>query len=354
MLRNSPHKASDSFHDLLRRLSEIYEADLQNASKGLVPAGRRTKGPKHPSWEGCQGRLPTKPPKSCSMPAVEPELQPVPAPRLGTVPGQPAACLLGTSQSQARGNSNGPGMKFGSHGREESSADELVEQLLASSDPLQPHECFAKKPPTARLKSIASVPSAQSALPVISALQRRTCVLSPSGNFRNAWDLAGVICLLWDILTIPLEMFDLPAEVLIALKVILHLEMLFWPADMVLAFFTGVVDHGILVMELVKVRQRYLCNWFCIDLAILMADVMLEFVFADLLGDVKATKFLRLVRLLRIIRLGKLTHVSIVLRDQLQSRVACIQLNLGLVILCIVLLEHVYRLLLARDRLLGG
>ena len=335
-MRNNHHKAGDSFYDLLRRLSESYEADLQKAAKGLVPTGRRSKAPRLSSGAGegspmtgplFESGLSVKPPTSFSMPPSEPELPLAPAPRLGT------------SQSQASCNSNGPGMKFG-QGPEECSVDELGEQLVAS-DYLKPRECFAHKPPSARLKSIGSVPSAQSAWPVMGALQRRTCVLSPSGNFRNAWDLVGVLCLLWDIIIIPLEMFDLPAEVHTALKWISRLEMLFWAADMVLAFFTGFVDHGILVMELPKVRRHYLRNWFYIDLVILMADVVLEFAFVDLLGDVKAAKFLRLVRLLRIIRLGKLTHVSIVLRDQLQSRVACIQLNLGLVILFMILLEHV-------------
>ena len=94
-------------------------------------------------------------------------------------------------------------------------------------------------------------------------------------------------------------------------------------------------------MELAKIRCHCIRNWFSIDLSILIADILLEFAFADSLGDVKAAKFLRLIRLLRIIRLGKLTHVSIALRDRLKSRVACIQLNLGLVMLCIILLEHV-------------
>ncbi|CAE7662893.1 unnamed protein product, partial [Symbiodinium sp. CCMP2456] len=230
-------------------------------------------------------------------------------------------------QSQAGHNfSDSPGIQESSHSLDEVGA--------------MGQEELEEKPPSVRLKSITSVQSAD-----INAFQKRRpswgCVLSPSGSFRNVWDLLGVLCLMWDVIMIPLQMFELDFELQVGLDWLSRLEMVFWAVDMLLAFFTGFVDRGILILDLRRIRQHYLLHWFGIDFSILLTDFLLEFAFVESLGEVKAAKFLRLIRLLRIIRLGKLTHVSIFLRDQLKSRVACIQLNLGIVLLCIVLLQHV-------------
>ncbi|CAE7183744.1 Cnga1, partial [Symbiodinium pilosum] len=233
-----------------------------------------------------------------------------------------------------------------SHGQANPKIDsgsvDLLSELQAAHEHLEPHACWVEKPPTVRLKSIASVQSTNAyTVARAKGQQPCACILTPSGMFRNIWDMIGVFCLIWDIIMIPLQMFDLEAGVQTLLEWTSRLEMAFWFADMLLAFFTGFVEQGILVMDLPKIRRHYIRNWFGIDASILITDALLEFAFADSLGEVKAAKFLRLVRLLRIIRLGKLTHVSIVLRDQLKSRSACIQLNLCLVVLCIILLEHV-------------
>ena len=215
-------------------------------------------------------------------------------------------------------------------------------ELPEGQQHLEPRACFVQKPPSARLRSISSIQSSDiDALGAGMPQKRCSCVLSPSGTFRNGWDMVGVLCIVWDILMIPLQMFDLSPESQAALDWVSRLEMVFWAADMMLSFQTGFVDHGILIMDLPKIRRHYLSHWFSADLTILIADILLEFAFVESLGQMKAAKFLRLIRLLRIIRLGKLTHVSIFLRDQLQSRTACIQLNLCIVMLCIVLLEHI-------------
>ena len=59
---------------------------------------------------------------------------------------------------------------------------------------------------------------------------------------------------------------------------------------MLLAFFTGFVEQGILVMDLPKIRRHYIRNWFGIDASILITDVLLEFAFADSLGEVQVGK----------------------------------------------------------------
>ncbi|CAE7211785.1 unnamed protein product, partial [Symbiodinium sp. KB8] len=311
-----PSKRQDSFQELLRRLAAAHEAELQRARRGEIPSrGASLRGstprPSHLSGSLFQSQASSNPPTSRSVP--------------GMSPGTP---LLQPSET--------PGIQESSDSLEE------VGAMGQSYEVLELRTCWAEKPPSVRLKSITSVHSTEA-----TAFQKGggrpswDCVLSPSGNFRNVWDLLGVLCLMWDVIMIPLQMFDLDLDLQVGLDWLSRLEMMFWAMDMLLAFFTGFVDRGILILDLRRIRHHYLLHWFGIDFSILLADFLLEFAFVESLGEVKAAKFLRLIRLLRIIRLAKLTHVSIFLRDQLKSRVACIQLNLGLVILCIVLLQHV-------------
>ncbi|CAE7347860.1 Hcn3 [Symbiodinium natans] len=338
-------KPGESFHDLLRQLAATYERDLQNACRAARPHlsfGRATE-------DELQARFSAelvRPPTSLSMPT--PPLNPPPLEPL-----QPRAFSAISDLKPSRSQRDADPLldcfegNGASGARVESPGTPPCQEQLSSENELfasqilqvELRNCWAEKPPSVRMKSIASVQS--DAVLQVAGQQPCTCTLSPSGTFRNTWDLVGVICLAWDVITIPLQMFDFQPEVQAALEWISRLEIFFWLIDMMLAFLTGFVSRGILVMDLPTIRRHYLRNWFSIDLSILVADVLLEFAFVDVIGQMKAAKFLRLVRLLRIIRLGKLTRVSIVLRDQLQSRVACIQLNLSLVILGMILLEHV-------------
>ncbi|CAE7839309.1 unnamed protein product [Symbiodinium sp. CCMP2592] len=330
-----PSKRQDSFQDLLRRVAAAHEAELQRARRGEMPSrGASLRGsiprPSQLSGSLFQSQASANPPASFSMPGMAPD-----TPLL-----QPRA--FSEAQPQANhsfSESPGPGVQESSHSLDEvpTMGRSMLEQ---THEDLEVRVCWAEKPPSVRLKSIVSVQSTD-ATAVQKTSGRQSFVLSPSGNFRNVWDLLGVLCLMWDVIMIPLQMFDLESETQVGLDWVSRLEMMFWAVDMLLALFTGFVHRGILILDLRRIRQHYLLSWFGIDFSILLTDLLLEFAFVDSLGEVKVAKFLRLIRLLRIIRLGKLTHVSIFLRDQLKSRVACIQLNLGIVILCIVLLQHV-------------
>ena len=201
----------DSFFELLERLVQVYEADLQKASRGGIPRSRRRLSPARSPMESqpltsgplFESGMSLKPPTSFSMPAGCP-------PPLRSETARSQASGLGPTQSQQNCSSDSPPVKVTGPLREESSVDELGE-LHSSHEQMRPRACFAHKPPSARLKSVNSVQLVDRSR--LGSLQQHGCALSPSGSFRNTWDLIGVVCLVWDLLIIPLQMFDLHSDV---------------------------------------------------------------------------------------------------------------------------------------------
>ena len=81
----------------------------------------------------------------------------------------------------------------------------------------------------------------------------------------------------------------------------------YWCADIVLSFFTGYLDRGVLVLDHRRIVCHYLKGWFFIDAPIAVTDVVLELGVSTSTG--RASRFLRALRLIRIARLGKISQV---------------------------------------------
>ncbi|CAK9063243.1 unnamed protein product [Durusdinium trenchii] len=167
-----------------------------------------------------------------------------------------------------------------------------------------------------------------------------SCVLSPTGHFRNFWDLLGILLLICDAIALPLQ-FVSPAlyDELPALKVIATMEVFFWSTDIALSFCTGYLDKGNLILNRKDIALQYLKSWFLPDLVVTLIDLVITF-FSDSEADRASTRILRLLRLFRVVRLGKLTRFASFLRDKFESEVAYTQFTLLLLIIGMILLEH--------------
>eukprot|EP00929_Paragymnodinium_shiwhaense_P018796 TRINITY_DN13020_c0_g1_i1.p1 TRINITY_DN13020_c0_g1~~TRINITY_DN13020_c0_g1_i1.p1 ORF type:complete len:398 (-),score=67.22 TRINITY_DN13020_c0_g1_i1:189-1382(-) len=95
-------------------------------------------------------------------------------------------------------------------------------------------------------------------------------LIQPGGTKRVAWDLAGAVMLLWDIVMIPVSVFG-PEQTMVH-TVMDWITMLFWTFDVFMSLITGVVKEGQVVMDPRFILRRYLVTWFALDMAVVIPD----------------------------------------------------------------------------------
>lgn len=151
-----------------------------------------------------------------------------------------------------------------------------------------------------------------------SCMQR--LVASPGSGRQMCWDLLSIVCMLYDVLLFPMQVFPLPESGV--LQVCDIGTVVFWTLDIPNSFLTGYNAHGILEMRPRKIARAYLRGLFPLDLLVAIIDwfVLLEMsnvAAADIVRLSKWTRLLRLLRLLRAIRIMKLLSVLLRLADSL-------------------------------------
>jgi len=173
-------------------------------------------------------------------------------------------------------------------------------------------------------------------------------VISPSSPYRLGWDILGGLFIFWDLLMIPLRVFDPPSTAFIA--VLDWMTLIYWTLNMLATFAFGYVDNGVSVMEPKLIAARYFRCWFWIDLGILLPDWI--FTLFMIVGSasnsssgatrssVKLLRILRLARTLRLVRLVKLQWVVKTLDEQLDSEYASILANLAKMITMLLATNH--------------
>lgn len=146
-----------------------------------------------------------------------------------------------------------------------------------------------------------------------------SCIISPSSPYRMAWDVTGVVILAYDIIFIPMMVFD-PTPTAFS-SVMEWLTLLFWTFDICVSFLTGYFQpNGKIVMKFKKIASLYLKTFFILDLVVVGADwfvLILDFVAGainegsgvGLARMGKIVRFVRILRTLRMLRLMKLREL---------------------------------------------
>ncbi|CAE7618979.1 Cnga4 [Symbiodinium sp. CCMP2456] len=169
------------------------------------------------------------------------------------------------------------------------------------------------------------------------------CMLHPSGGLRTSWNLLVALCVLYDLLVIPLAVFDLPESSLSqALDIGIQA---FWNLDFGLAFLTGFYDQGSLVMDRVAVARQYAKTWMVFDLFLILMDwsvtVMDHVTLTGNPADWSRTiRMLRLLRLVRIVRAIKLRRGFVAVQDLLHSQAASLYLSFYVSLGQLLVLNH--------------
>eukprot|EP00929_Paragymnodinium_shiwhaense_P004414 TRINITY_DN10532_c0_g1_i3.p1 TRINITY_DN10532_c0_g1~~TRINITY_DN10532_c0_g1_i3.p1 ORF type:complete len:779 (-),score=148.37 TRINITY_DN10532_c0_g1_i3:109-2445(-) len=140
------------------------------------------------------------------------------------------------------------------------------------------------------------------------AIRENTClqllVIGPNAKARAAWDLISVVILAYDILTIPLMVFDIPESR--PIELLNQVCTVFWTMDIIISFLSGYHLDGLVELRPSRIGRRYLRTWFPFDVIIILLDWAMYISgagFANIVGVLRITKVLRIGRVLRLVRL---------------------------------------------------
>jgi len=168
-------------------------------------------------------------------------------------------------------------------------------------------------------------------------------VLLPYSMRRGSWDICSLILVVYDMIVLPLEFFDLPES---TPKTFFEwITRIFWTLDMGMSFITGfVTDDGTIEMSQTQITRRYLRTWFGLDLLVVGIDWAEVFV-RSLIGVsygrlAKVTRTFRIIRMVRLLRLARMKEVLGLITERFSSHKIIILSDIGKLLFFIVGLGH--------------
>ncbi|CAE8665049.1 unnamed protein product [Polarella glacialis] len=180
-------------------------------------------------------------------------------------------------------------------------------------------------------------------------------VLSPASSARLIWDLFGMMLLSYDIIWIPMRVFQ-PPEYLFTTV----LDMLvsgYWTLDIVLNFFTGYyLPSKEIVMTRRKIAWQYLTHWLLLDVIIVSFDWVDLVTFlinqsqaqskdidgASLARIGKVVRVARIFRTIRLLRLAKMKKVLLQIQEKIDSEPIFIVIGTFQNLIALIIVNHVF------------
>jgi Ion transport protein len=139
--------------------------------------------------------------------------------------------------------------------------------------------------------------------------------IEPNNMYRIAWDLVGMIFIMYNFLVIPFQIsFDVDESNFD--QVFSYMIDIFFIFDLIFNFFTGYIKRGTLIMEINKIRRHYLKTWFVFDLIssfptyIVIVEVFKQQNDKNVVDFVRFIKLIRVFRLIRFLKLLKATKLK--------------------------------------------
>ena len=128
--------------------------------------------------------------------------------------------------------------------------------------------------------------------------------LHPSGGFRACWNSLVALLVLYDLLVIPLSVFDHPKS---SLMHAMDIGMpIFWSMDFILTFFTGYYQQGELISDFKKIAYQYAMHWMLYDLGLIALDWIFVAMDYFMLSGSEGADWSRSLLMLRILRLARI------------------------------------------------
>lgn len=166
----------------------------------------------------------------------------------------------------------------------------------------------------------------------------------PNTRRRVVWDLIGLALILYDLIVIPLRVFDPPENSLT--NTMEWLALVFWTLNMFASVTVGYYEDGRLEMRPVKIFKHYFRFWFWLDTIVVVPDWCFTLIKVSVGSEpsggqsVKLLRGLRLVRCMRLLRLAKLKWIIASIKDLINSESMDISFNIVKMILCLIAINH--------------
>eukprot|EP00927_Polykrikos_kofoidii_P015056 TRINITY_DN16687_c0_g1_i1.p1 TRINITY_DN16687_c0_g1~~TRINITY_DN16687_c0_g1_i1.p1 ORF type:complete len:877 (-),score=125.33 TRINITY_DN16687_c0_g1_i1:15-2645(-) len=178
----------------------------------------------------------------------------------------------------------------------------------------------------------------------IDALISKWVVIHPYNPWRGVWDLLSLLFVLYDLVTIPMQLLEPPET---PFHVIMTwMVRVYWTLDLPLSFIRGnVTSSGAVELSFLAISCRYLKTWFFPDFAIILSDwseiLMLGFIKDFGVARVtKITRIFRIVRMVRLVRLVKLVEVGNMIQERIRSEKIVIVTDIVKMTMMLLSLAH--------------
>mmetsp|Transcript_73288 Transcript_73288/g.203257 ORF Transcript_73288/g.203257 Transcript_73288/m.203257 type:complete len:639 (+) Transcript_73288:207-2123(+) len=175
-------------------------------------------------------------------------------------------------------------------------------------------------------------------------------VVAPNSSKRMAWDVASMIVIFYELVVLPLQVFDV--DQLYPIQVLRLMTTLFWMFDIPLGFISGYQRHGFIEKDLRKVVTNYIKTWFVFDIALVTLDWLMlsseSWTATKGVDAARTTKSMRMIRIVRYLRLipgllrtNKLSRLTTNMMSKLvQSQYIFLTLGIIQKILYVVVVNH--------------
>lgn len=168
-------------------------------------------------------------------------------------------------------------------------------------------------------------------------------IMDPFDSRRLLWDVAGMLCLTWDVFFVPLGAFE-PEETTVFV-VMDFFTLVFWLFDIGISCLTGYAEGDKIIVDPAKSIPHYFKKRFVVDLIVVGPDLLFTILkyslganFADNVS--KLIRAFRVVRIYRLTRIQKLRRIWAELKDQVESELIFILPGMLQHVIVQIILSH--------------
>lgn len=171
------------------------------------------------------------------------------------------------------------------------------------------------------------------------------CVVGPDSRVQLLWAAIASMIIIWDMVTIPLQLFPLNLALENTINTITLVSFVYWVLDVPLHFVFGVQVGGAIEMRPRKLFKIYLRSWLLADLAVILVDtVVIVLTQASTTNPLyrsgRFVRGLRMVRLIRLLRVAKLEREFMLVANYFLSAYGMMALKLGSYLALMLAVNH--------------